>query len=56
MTGLLETEIAPSIKPTSKNKGQNFDKSIRLMAGTYGIANILWGTMANLLVINMADS
>ena len=37
MTEFLDIEIAPAIKLTSKNKGQNVDISISLMAGTYGI-------------------
>ena len=30
MTGFLDTEIAPAIKPTSQNKGQNVDTKSRL--------------------------
>ena len=36
MTGFLDTEISPAIKPTPQNKGQNVDTSLSLMAGTYG--------------------
>ena len=30
MTGFLDTEIAPAIKPTPQNKGQNVDTKFRL--------------------------
>ena len=30
MTGFLDSEIAPAIKPTPKNKGQNIDTKYRL--------------------------
>ena len=30
MTGFLDTEIAPAIKPTPQNKGQNVDTKSRL--------------------------
>ena len=36
MTGFLHTKIAPAIKPTPQNKGQNVDTNLSLMARTYG--------------------
>jgi len=30
MTGFLDTEIAPAIKPTPQNKGKKFDTKSRL--------------------------